>query len=169
MNPLKIASAFGLAAAVANCVPSLPPYVEPAAQAPHALVKVRLVHHATPGPMYTGSIQLNDRRIEFPIDPAAPATRALRVRPEASSWRFGAEFYHLVTRTESYSTTESYQCGSTTTSYGSTPHRDRPRHRRILRCDNVPRAGIGDDLRGAVRLHGHGPVQREVFRAKAKG
>lgn len=34
------------------------------------------------------------------------------MKPAAASWRIGTEFYHLVTRTETYTSTESYACGS---------------------------------------------------------
>jgi hypothetical protein len=122
MRLLLHSLALGASLVALGCAASLKPYVEPPVDAPHALVKVRLVHHAQPGPMYAGSISLNNLAVELPLAPTQPATRALRVRPEGASWRIGSEFFHLVTRTETYTTTESYVCGQTSGYNGtSTP------------------------------------------------
>lgn len=112
---MTIRTFFALASLCAlsqGCGLALKPYIEPPAEQPHAFVKVRMVHHAQPGPMHTGSVMLNGLVVSYPVEPSTPATRAFRVRPEAANWRLLSEFYHLVTRTETYTTSESYQCGS---------------------------------------------------------
>lgn len=122
MRLMRLLPFVAVAYCTLGCVLALKPYVEPPAEQPHAFVKVRMLHHATPGPLHTGSVLLNGLVVPYPVEPSAPATRAVRVRPEGATWRFRSEFYHLVTRTETYTTTESYQCGSTPGAYGgSTP------------------------------------------------
>jgi hypothetical protein len=105
-----------------GCGLGLKPYIEPPAEQPHAFVKVRMVHNAQPGPMHTATVLLNGLAVTYPVEPSTAATRALRVRPEGANWHFRSEFYHLVTRTETYTSSESYQCGSTSGPNGmSTP------------------------------------------------
>ena len=108
------------AAGAMSCAVALPQYKEPAPDAPHALIKLRIVHHATPGPMHSTSVVLNDTAIALPsFEPGTPLMRALRVRPEQARWRLATEFFHYETKTETYTTTEQYQCGSTTSGSGS--------------------------------------------------
>lgn len=111
------------AAGSMSCGVAMARYKEPAIEAPHAIIKLRFVHHATPGPMHSTSAVLNDTAVPLDsFEPATPMMHALRVRPEQARWRLATEFYHYETRTETYNTTEQYQCGSTTHSSGTSTY-----------------------------------------------
>jgi hypothetical protein len=116
-----LCAAGWMGALAAGCGLGPAVYVEPSVQSLHAIAKVRLVHHVTPGPQYAGAILLNDQTVSLPeIDPSAPMSLALRLVPQPTKWWIRSEFYHTVSRVETYYATESYPCGSTTSGYGTT-------------------------------------------------
>jgi hypothetical protein len=98
------------------------PYVEPAETEPHALVHLRILHHAAPGPRFAFALDLGGESIAVnstaPLV-GAPVTRTVRVRPGPGSWHFGSHFSHLQTSTRLVNELryESYACG-TSMSYG---------------------------------------------------
>jgi hypothetical protein len=109
------ALAAGLALLLVGCLPKpLPLYRQPLPNAPHAWIKLRRVHHTTPGPLYTGAMSINEFRLELAPQSTLTeaASQAIRVRPEHNVWKTSAEFYHNDSRTETYNTTEYYSCGS---------------------------------------------------------
>lgn len=93
---------------------------------PHAIVKVRIVHHAQPGPQLAQSVRWSgyDVRVAEPApSPSGPARETLRVvrmRPELGEWSFSTEYFHTVTRTrmETRYRSESYSCGTETAGFG---------------------------------------------------
>lgn len=94
-------------------------YAEPRADEPHALMRVRAVHHHWAGPSLSERVQLNGYDIEMP--PAvrtAPRTRAIRVRPEPGAWSFETQFFHYRSRQELRPYTRQEPCGTTTTGFG---------------------------------------------------
>ena len=94
-------------------------YSEPAPNEPHALVRIRVVHHTVGGPQLEETVRLNGYAIDMPPVPAtAPATWAVRVRPEATTWRFGTTFFHIQHRQVLRTHTRQVPCGTTTGGYG---------------------------------------------------
>jgi hypothetical protein len=119
-----VAPGLVLAIALSACVPQ---YRPPALNEPHALVKVRLAYHAWPGPQVDQQVLVDGHAVwDIPVPPRngdGVVTRAVRVRPGFVPWTIKTAFFHtyMVTRTETYSTTESYPCGKSMCSR-STPH-----------------------------------------------
>jgi len=73
--------------------------------------------------MHSSSVVLNDTAVLLPsFEPGTPLMRAMRVRPEQARWRLATEFFHYETKTETYTTTEQYQCGTTTSGSGTYTH-----------------------------------------------
>jgi hypothetical protein len=89
---------------------------------PHAVVKIRVNHHATPGPSRAASLRLNQELLPLPeqADLKEAATNFARIRPERAVFQLSTEFYHTTSRTETYYSTESYACGTTSGPYSST-------------------------------------------------
>lgn len=92
-------------------------FEEPRPDEPHAVVKVRIVHHAQPGPRLAQVVRWNEHEVALrPPTGYVPAEslRAIRVRPEPARWSFGATYFHTVTRTEWRTDfrTERYACGT---------------------------------------------------------
>ncbi len=120
MSRRVVVTAAALAGLSTSCVITLPVYQEPAIGTPHALVKLRFVHNATPGPQHSTSAVLNDMRVALPeFVPSTPMSRAVRVRNEPAKWKLATEFFHYESKTETYTTTEQYQCGTTTSGSGT--------------------------------------------------
>jgi len=95
-------------------------YTEPAPTEPHALVRIRVVHHTLGGPQLDETVRLNGYAIDMPPGSAAtPSTWALRVRPEATTWRFGTTFFHVEHRQMMRTYTRQVPCGTTTGGYGT--------------------------------------------------
>lgn len=97
-------------------------YTEPAITDPHAIVRVRVVRHTWAGPELDESVRLNGYAIELGPAGPGPSTRALRVRPEPTEWRFSTTFFHRVTRPVTRYVTERYACGSTRSGFGTTSY-----------------------------------------------
>ncbi len=97
---------------------------------PHAIVKVRIVHHARPGPQLDQSVRWSgyDVRVEelvpTPGGPSRETLRVIRMRPELGEWRFAARYFHTVTRRqmETRYRSESYSCGTETAGYGTSTY-----------------------------------------------
>lgn len=115
-----VLSAVMLSLVLSGCVRR---FEEARRDEPHAVVKVRVVHHATPGPLLAEGVRWNEYAVAVPGARHAGshgALRALRVRPEPSRWAFDTTYYHELRRME-YRTdfrTEQYPCGSDTSGYG---------------------------------------------------
>jgi hypothetical protein len=95
-----------------------PEYREPRFDEPHALVKVRLAYHAWPGPQLDQDVSIDRRSvltIPVPVvNGSGVVTRPVMVSPGVAPWFFRSAFFHtfVVTRTETYMTTDSYPCGT---------------------------------------------------------
>lgn len=116
---------FALSAcALSSCIPE---YRPPALSEPHALVKVRLAYHAWSGPQLEQVVLIDQhgvKEIPAPVQGGeGVVTRPVLVRPGPAPWTVRTAFFHtyMTTRTESYSTSESYSCGKSMCSR-SVPH-----------------------------------------------
>jgi hypothetical protein len=117
--------ALALSLSLSSCVRR---FEEPAPNEPHALVKVRIVHHASPGPDLSERVRWNDYAVAVPAPSATHAgpmresIRAVRVRPELAQWRIDTRYSHTVVtqRMETRYRSEQYACGTETTGYGQT-------------------------------------------------
>ena len=96
--------------AVTGCLSRValaPGYVEPVPSEPHAIVKVRLTYHSTPGTELEQGVLLDGRRARvggMGEITQGSQVRALRVRPRPVLWDLSSRFHH----TQSYSATENY-------------------------------------------------------------
>ncbi len=119
----RVLSALILAIALVGCVRR---FEEPRPDEPHAIVKVRVVHHAQPGPSHVQAVRWSGYEIALrPLTasasgPAIETMRALRMRSELGEWSFQTRYFHTVTRTqmETQYRSESYSCGTETGGYG---------------------------------------------------
>lgn len=124
MSPRLVVAMVWLAIVGVGCVPQ---YRAPALSEPHAVVKVRLAYHSWPGPQVEQSTLVDGHAVQdLPAPPhggQGVLTRAVLVRPGTTTWTIKTAFFHTntVTRTESYTTTQSYPCGKSMCSR-STPH-----------------------------------------------
>lgn len=110
---MRRAVLVGAALAVSGCVP--PKYVQPELTAPHATVKLRVVHHDFPKTRCAGQFLANDHSLPTPAidDPSQAATAAVRVEPEGLRMKYRATFTHPETRLVTQYRSESYACGTT--------------------------------------------------------
>lgn len=112
---------IGLALGWVAC--SRPIYEPPPPSEPHAVVTVRVLHHAVRGTSSSHDTLIDGDRISLgpreAIVQGAPITSTVRVRPELARWRFASSFWHTEQRMETVYETERYPCGSQTTGYGS--------------------------------------------------
>ena len=113
--------AASLAALAVGCRP--PAYVQPEADEPHAVLKIRHVVHAKRGPGYASITRLGEFSIdERALDPelAEGATVHLRVRPEAAELGVSGASFHTEMRSVQKwrSVSESYSCPQQQCSYG---------------------------------------------------
>jgi hypothetical protein len=103
-------------------------YVEPGLDQPHALVKIRTLHHARSGPQLDLAVRIAVEDDEFGIEmPGDDSMRVVRVRPLATSYRVVSAFFHTETRMRTVYETEQYQCGTTTGGYGHSTY-SQPRY-----------------------------------------
>jgi hypothetical protein len=133
------------------------PYVLPTENEPHALVKVRVVYHASPGPQLSQLVLINNERIELPSPPRLPGeiTRAVPVRPMATRWDVRTEFFHTVSvpQIQTYTTTSSYPCGRSTCTRSQTHTRTVYVHHRIIDAACAQAAGQGPVVGGIYLLN----------------
>lgn len=113
-KPVSRSAYFSAAVAAAALGCQLPAYEQPAPTAPHAIAKIRVANHSSPGPSLTEAMVLNDHSVELPSlegDFLLPRTTSIRIRPEAAFWSMQTTFFHTYTTTtmETYS----YGCGKT--------------------------------------------------------
>ena len=143
-------------------------FEEPRRDEPHAVVKVRIVHHAQPGPRLDEGVRWNEYEVAVPQPRGYVPTeslRVVRVRPEPSRWSFATTYFHTVTRTE-YRTeyrTEQYACGtesSRTGSYTSTRTRYCSRQVPYQRLVTVTDRIVDGACRGAVL---HQPIAGAMY------
>jgi hypothetical protein len=117
---LRFALWLGVAVSAAGCVPR---YVEPGLDQPHALVKVRTLHHERSGPQLDLAVRLEVEGNEFGLEmPSDDALRLVRVRPLPTRYRVVSAFFHTEMRMVTVYETEQYQCGTTTSGYGSSTY-----------------------------------------------
>ena len=100
-------------------------FEEPRLDEPHAIVKVRVVHHDSPGPQLAEDVRWNEYAVAVPSPMGAQpreSLRAVRVRPELAQWAFATTYFHTVTRMEMRTEyrSEQYACCTETTGFGST-------------------------------------------------
>lgn len=102
-------------------------YTMPAANEPHAIVKLRISYHARAGTALQHGLMINGEAIDIPQgsgDLDSTSTHALRVREEPTQWAVSSMYYHMemqtrmVTeyRTERYSCTSGYGASQRTSS-----------------------------------------------------
>ena len=137
--------ALALVALVVGCVQQ---YRPPAANEPHAIVKIRRSYHSFAGQSLRESAFIGDYEAMDNVRPAQLDTSEslpIRVHPGPLTWRVGSNYFHTETRmvTETYyvqvpySASESYSCGYGTnyrTCYRTvTRYRSEPRTRHVMR------------------------------------
>ena len=104
-----------VASGLASCVPE---YRPPLLSEPHAVVKVRLAYHDWSGPQLEQVVLLGKygvKDIPVPVHGGeGVVTRPVLVRPGPVYWTVRTAFFHtyMTTRIESYTTSESYSCGT---------------------------------------------------------
>jgi len=106
--------------AIASCLLAstgcmLPLYEQPPPDQPHAITKIRVVNHDSPGPQLTELFSVGDHRVPLPAtegDYRTPRNEAIRIRLEPARMGMSTKFFHTYTTTsvESYS----YMCGKST-------------------------------------------------------
>jgi hypothetical protein len=106
------------------CLPG--PYVQPAPNEPHALLKMKHIVHAKRGPIYGASTSLaneviDERALSTAQHELSTNTWAIRVRPEVATYAVGGHSYHMEQRTvqKSRQVPESYSCPQTQCNYSS--------------------------------------------------
>jgi hypothetical protein len=165
---LTVTAALSLASGLA-CGP--PRFVEPKASDPHAVVKIRVVYHARPGPSLRETITLDtfqvaqgsaERQIEYPF------TRALRVPPRPTRWGVNATFYHSESRQVQVQVAERYACGtyqSGSGPYATTITNYCTRYRTETRTQSVPvdDAVCNESLNQVVRAGAAYLVQYDFY------
>lgn len=103
-------SLFLVVAALVGCRHA---YREPAMTEPHAIVKLRVLHHATPGPNLSVDATIGEEVVRLAQDQVE--TTHLRVRPVPTDIGLRSVFSHTVPQARTRQVTESYPCG---TGYG---------------------------------------------------
>ncbi len=98
-------------------------YVEPGIDQPHALVKIRTVHHARSGPQLDLAVRISSEGTEYGIEmPADDSLRIVRVRPLPAGYRVVSSFFHEVMEMRTVYESEQYQCGTTTSGSGTSTY-----------------------------------------------
>lgn len=92
-------------------------YTMPAANEPHAIVKLRISYHARAGTSLQQALMINGEAIDIPLgsgDLDTTTTHALRVREEPTQWAVSSMYYHVEMRTRLVTEyrTETYSCTS---------------------------------------------------------
>jgi hypothetical protein len=113
-----------IACGLSSCIPE---YRPPSLSEPHAVIKFRLAYHAWPRQQLEQAVLLGKYGIKDMPTPVqggeGVVTRPILVRPGAAPWTVRTAFFHtyMTTKTESYTTSESYPCGKSVCSR-SVPH-----------------------------------------------
>lgn len=109
-----------LALTLPGCVRA---YVEPGLDQPHALVKIRTLHHERSGPDLDLAVRLAPDGDEYGIEmPGDDSMRVVRVRPLPTRYRIVSSFSHTVMQMQTVYESEQYQCGTTTSGSGSSTY-----------------------------------------------
>jgi hypothetical protein len=159
--PVALIALIAMVSSLTACVKH---YKPPAANEPHALVKLRRVYHSAPGPERATYANINDEQVYSRDESAAfdaPQTEALRIYPGPARWELSVEFHHEETRMvqehyyeqipysemESYTEYESYDCGTggqyrscqrgTQRSRMVTKYRNEPRQRWVNKTEHI--------------------------------
>lgn len=142
-----------LAAALIGCIPR---FEQPAPNEPHAVVKLRVVYHASLGVSLREAIIFNGFLVELGRDlrsVGVPVTRAVRVPPASADWSFTTRYFHVERRLETRYVTERHACGTETTGYGQyRSTRTRYCDRQVARQEWVSRDVVDDECSGAARF-----------------
>jgi len=144
-----------IAGLVAGCGP--PRYEAPALDEPHAVVTVRVVHHEISGRDLAHQTLIDGHEVSLGRREVAlrgtPLTRAVRVRPLPSLWRFESVFSHTEMRMETVYENERYACGTQTVGFG-TSSRTETRYcdRQVPRQRWRPVRVTDGECRSALRL-----------------
>lgn len=91
-------------------------YQPPNLDEPHALLKVRMVHHSQPGPSQHVFAIVDDAHVEGLL-PGPSLTFHTRLRPRPALLRLGSQFFHTYQRPETRTYQEGYSCGNGKTCY----------------------------------------------------
>jgi hypothetical protein len=122
-------------------------YRPPKAGEPHALVKLRLAYHAWSSALLEQSVTVDGDPVRGIPPPAERGDRSvshsLVVKPGPAVWAVQATFFHndVTTHAETYDTTESAPCGS------STCTQIRPHTRLVNHLDRVDDASCRQDTK----------------------
>lgn len=97
-------------ALLAGCVRG---YSPPDIREPHADVEIRMVHHASPAPLFEEQLLIDGEAVEFAESGGGTSRTTVRVRPQPTAYDFTTNFYHMETRVvpQTYYETERYACG----------------------------------------------------------
>jgi hypothetical protein len=150
--------AMGLIGAALGCF--TPRYGSPAATEPHAIVKIRRVYEESAGSELADVVRI-DGRVALRESAArqraeSPRTSSVLVHPRPAQLEIRSEFYHREMRSvsesyqvpETYTATESYSCGSGSSSRTCTRSvsrtRHRTEHRTVMRNVTVVDAACSD-------------------------
>lgn len=78
--------------------PTVPRYVEPSPEAPHALVMVSTSFSSQPGSFVDHDVNIDGRKIALAKGEMKQSDSAVRVAPGQVRWTFASRFYHFETR-----------------------------------------------------------------------
>jgi hypothetical protein len=155
---MSVASRWLMAASLAAVAACYHPYRMPSPSEPHAMVKVRLVYHSRPGPGLAQHVLINGEQMDIPTPPPVgngEISRAIPVRLEGLRWDVRSTFFHtvMVPQVQTYTTTSSYPCGT------STCVRSTTQTRTVMVATQVPdatcerAAGLGPQLDAVYLLN----------------
>jgi hypothetical protein len=122
-------------------------YRPPKPGEPHALVKLHLAYHAWPSTLLEQVVTIDGDPVRDVPSPTQEGKRrttcSVRVRPGPAVWAIQATFFHneVTSRAETYETTESAPCGS------STCTQIRPHTRLVNHVDRVNDATCRQDTK----------------------
>lgn len=133
-------------------------YSPPDIHDPHADVEIRLVHHASPAPLFEEQMLIDGEAVEFTESGGGTARTTVRVRPQPTAYDFTTNFYHIETHVEprTYYETERYACGYTPRTGTQYCTRSVPRTRMVTVETRV------DDASCMTRLD-HAPLAGGVY------
>jgi len=116
-------------------------YTMPAANEPHAIVKLRISYHARAGTALQHGLMINGEAIDIPQgsgDLDSTTTHALRVREEPTQWAVSSMYYHMEMQTRMVTDTAPRATAArAVTGQASAPPRARGRCR-IRSCEPSP-------------------------------
>lgn len=145
---------------VVSRVAMAPDYVQPEANQPHAIVKVRTVYHSSPETSLEEGVLINGRRVHVgSVGQAGARIVAIRAKPEVTRWELSSRFFHVERRSvtehyseqEPYTTTEYYHCSTGSGSSSSctrsvTKYRTVSKTRTVMRNEEVADGSCGVEL-----------------------